>query len=56
METFHRLEYCHELPPKDLVSPVLSQCALGALAFPDIHLWQYMVLYTVAQEAFSFPV
>lgn len=39
METFHRLESCHELAPQDLVSPVLSQHALGALAFPDIPLW-----------------
>lgn len=40
METFHRLESCHEFPPQDLVSPVLNQHALGALAFPDIPLWQ----------------
>lgn len=26
--------------PQDLVSPVLNQHALGALAFPDIPLWQ----------------
>lgn len=38
--TFHRLESCHVFPPQDLVSPVLNQHALGALAFPDIPLWQ----------------